>query len=131
MFITREADYAIRILRELNGHGRKTVQEICEHEQVPQQYGYKILKKLEKAALVQSFRGASGGYTLARHTKDISLLDVIQAIDRELLINECLGHDYRCPMNSGGKYCGVHSELCRIQEVLTDALKERSLADFF
>jgi Rrf2 family protein len=131
MFITREVDYAIRILRELSGHGRKTVQEICEHEQVPHQYSYKILKKLEKGALVQSFRGASGGYTLARHAMDITLFDVIRAIDHDLLLNECLGHDYRCPMNSGGKYCGVHSELCRIQDVLVAALKEKTLADFF
>ncbi|GHV94113.1 hypothetical protein AGMMS50293_04330 [Spirochaetia bacterium] len=131
MFITRETDYAIRILRELNGHTRKTVQTICKNEQVPLQYGYKILKKLEKAALVQSFRGINGGYTLTRLARDITLFDVVRAIDEELVLSECLGHDFQCPMNSGKKYCGVHCELRRIQDVLLGALREKSLADIF
>jgi Rrf2 family protein len=131
MFLTKESDYAIRIIRELSRAGKKTVQYICEQEQVPFKYGYKILKKLERASLVQSFRGARGGYALARPASAITLLDLIRAIDEGLVLSECLGHDFQCSMNSGGKRCGVHAELCRIQETLLRALREKPLAEIF
>jgi Rrf2 family protein len=131
MFITRETDYAVRIIRELSRTGKQTAPRICEQEQVPRQYGYKILKKLEKAALVRSIRGASGGYALCRSVSGITLLDVIRAIDEQLVLSECLGHDFRCPMNSGGKCCGVHAELCRVQDLITAVLREKSLAEIF
>jgi Rrf2 family protein len=130
MFITKESDYGLRIIRELAGGGRKTVQDICSKELIPFQYGYKILKKLEKGGLVQGFRGANGGYALAKSPGDITLFDVVTAVDGNLLINACLGQDYKCPLNRPGKKrCGMHLEFIRIQGVLEASLKGKNLAE--
>jgi Rrf2 family protein len=130
MFITKETDYAVRIIRELAGGERETVETICKNEQVPHQYGYKILKKLEKGGMVRSYRGTNGGYALAKRTGDITLFDVVQAVDRDSLFTECLGHGYSCPMNHGGRRCKVHGEFARIQSLILKGLREKSLAEF-
>ncbi|GHV81011.1 Rrf2 family transcriptional regulator [Spirochaetia bacterium] len=132
MFITKEADYGARIIRELADGGRKTVQDICNGELVPFQYGYKILKKLEKAGIVQGYRGANGGYALEKSTGEITLFDVITAVDENPLLNECLGRGYRCPRNGRGKKrCGIHTELARVQALIVAGLKEKRLSEIF
>jgi Rrf2 family protein len=131
MIITKEADYAVRILRELADGKLKTVQFICERELVPQQYAYKILKKLEKKGIVQSFRGACGGYRIIKELRTITLLDVLTAVDESLLIIECLSHRYNCPRNQGLQKCKVHTEFDRIQTLLLNSLKAKPLTEFF
>jgi Rrf2 family protein len=130
MFITKETDYAVRIIRELADGERETVETICKNEQVPHQYGYKILKKLEKGGMVCSYRGTNGGYALAKGTDDITLFDVVQAVGGDSLFTECLGHGYNCPMNHGGRRCKVHGEFARIQALILEGLREKSLAEF-
>ena len=128
VFITKESDYAVRIIRALSGKQRRTARELCEEELVPRQYGYKILKKLQKAGLLRCYRGAAGGYTLAKSPAAITLFDVLYAVDDELLLTECLGHGFFCPLNKSGTSCGVHKEFVRIQDLLIATLKSRSLA---
>lgn len=129
MFITRESDYAVRVLRELADGELKGVQLICERETVPFQYCYKILKKLEKKGLVKGFRGPGGGYRIVRDPKAITLFDVITSIDESPVITECLKHGFDCPRNRGLKMCKVHAEFNRIQTLLLNSLKEKSLAE--
>ena len=66
MLLTRECDYALRTVRVLAEGGRQSVGSICKRESVPHQYAYKILKKLEHAGIVRSYRGIHGGYELGR-----------------------------------------------------------------
>ena len=61
MIMTRESDYAVRILRALAGGEKMTVGGICEAEVVPGQFDYKILEKLAKCGYLGIFRGAEGG----------------------------------------------------------------------
>ena len=58
MLITRETDYALRILRALSDGEQITVGDVCKRELLPQQFVYKILKKMEHAGLVRIARGA-------------------------------------------------------------------------
>lgn len=132
MFITREIDYAIRVVRVLGKGGKKTIDEICQDELIPRQFSYKILKKLEKSGVVRIFRGAGGGYALKNDILDGTLFDIVTAINTNPLLSECLGHGYDCPLNSkDGKLCGVHIELNRIQEHVFALLKEKSLRELF
>ena len=132
MFFSRETDYAVRIIRELSRGGKKTIDDICQNEQIPRQFSYKILKKLEKSGLVRIFRGAGGGYALAVDTASITLFDVINSVEKELHLSECLGHRFNCPLKKRGKtICGVHKEIGRIQGLLMDHLKEKSLSEIF
>ena len=61
MFLTKECDYAMRIVRNLSTQEITPVKKICADEHMPLPFAYKILKKLERARILKSFRGAFGG----------------------------------------------------------------------
>lgn len=132
MLITRECDYAVRVIRALNGKERLSVNEICEEEDITAPFAYKILKKLQKAELVNGFRGVHGGYTLRKDVSEITLLKVYQAIDPKLLIIECLEEGYQCSRNADGM-CGrtLYKEMSRVQSGLEELLSEKSLEEVF
>jgi Rrf2 family protein len=129
MFISRECDYAIRIIRELADGEKKTVDEICSKEKISNQFSYKILKKLEKKSLVRVYRGVQGGYTLARGIDEITLYDVFIAMEDQMILTACLMQGFDCPMNRGGAPCGVHKEFERLQSLLISTMKEKSLGE--
>ena len=85
MNISSRCDYACRAILELarNGHTRTplTTTAIAERRQIPEKYLPHILLQLKRAGLVKSVRGAQGGYLLAGTADNISLLDVVVAID--------------------------------------------------
>ena len=127
MFLTKECDYAIRVVRSLTDMEMKSVKTVCENEHIPHPFAYKILKKLEHAGLVQSHRGSAGGYRLSKQPDTMTLLDIVSAIDGRLLLNECLLEGYVCENNINGRLCAVHEELSRLQAILTDALGEKTM----
>ena len=130
MFITRECDYAVRVIRALSGEERLSVNDICEREEITAPFAYKILKKLQKAKIVRGYRGVHGGYSLKKSVSEITLLDVYLAIDPGMYIIECMNPKKKCCRDEkldGG--CEVHQELLRIQERLQDMLSERSLQE--
>lgn len=129
MFISRECDYAIRSLRALARGGYLSVNQICLKENIPQPYCYKILKKLEKAAIVSGKRGAGGGYRLIKPHDAVTLYDVYIAVEGAIYINECLREGYDCPNNPDGQGCMVHKALNGLQEQLAGMLKQQSLAE--
>lgn len=90
MFITRECDYAVRVVRALWGESRLSVSDICEKEAITAPFAYKILKKLQKAEIVKGYRGVHGGYSLNRGLDELTLYEVYSAIDPDMFIIECL-----------------------------------------
>lgn len=130
MFITRECDYAVRVVRALNGENRLSVNEICDREDITAPFAYKILKKLQQAKIVTGFRGVHGGYTLNKKPDEITLLDIYSAIDPEMFIVECLNPKKPCQRHGAdGKPCMVHLELEKIQNDLCASLKAKTMAD--
>ena len=104
MIMTRESDYAVRILRALAGGEKMTVGRICEAEFVPVQFAYKILKKLAKCGYVEIFRGAEGGCRLSADLGAVTLYDLLRCIDEDLFVNACMSPDYECAWR--GAHCG-------------------------
>lgn len=132
MLITRECDYAVRVVRALADSRRMSVGEICEKEFITAPFAYKILKKLQKAGIVKGFRGVHGGYSLNRVAKELTLYDVYTAIDPEFFIIDCLEPGYQCTCDGSGKQaCTVHRELQRVQKELCKMLQEKNLEDIF
>lgn len=86
----------------------------------------KVLKPLAQAALVEGFRGAHGGYRLARAARDIRLIDVIEAMEGRLSVTECSVQDGTCGLETS---CGIRRNWRRINDVLVEALRGVSLAD--
>lgn len=129
MMITKESDYGIRILRALRDGGLMTIQQVCERECIPKQFAYKILKKLDNAGLVQIKRGSGGGCMLGKNLADITLFDVIRATDEEFFLTHCLQNDFRCEYLALSSGCTIHRELARVQGILEQELKARSLEE--
>ena len=73
MLITRRSDYAMRICRVLRDGKVHNVREICEKEDIPKAFAYKILRELEMADLVKSERGNQGGYYLEKSLDELTL----------------------------------------------------------
>ncbi|MCL2408823.1 MAG: Rrf2 family transcriptional regulator [Oscillospiraceae bacterium] len=129
--MTKECDYGLRVLRKLSDGKKQGVKEICHAEHVPEQYAYKILKKLERAGFVQSLRGRDGGYQLIKPLDSFSIYDVVSAIDENLLLSECLQADDDCPHNSDqDRPCTIHCELERIQNILVDEMRRKTMNNF-
>ncbi|MEW4414256.1 Rrf2 family transcriptional regulator [Clostridium sp. AN503] len=127
MLFTKESDYAIRIVRALKSGEKRNIREICELEQIPEAFAYKITRKLNRAGLVSIRRGAGGGYVLGRPIHDITLYDVITAIEPDFAVLECIHHF--CDRQERKECCKVHHEMLKIQNTVEALLKARSLDD--
>lgn len=90
MLITREADYALRILRTLSEGGLVTAAEITQRELIPRQFAYKILRKLSRVGIIAVNRGVEGGCRLTADLREKSLYDLMAALDLVELVNACM-----------------------------------------
>mgnify|MGYP004517943921 FL=1 len=132
MFITRESDYAMRVVRALMGETRLSVSDICEREAITAPFAYKILKKLQNAGIVQGYRGVHGGYALKKDPAELTLYDIYTAIDSDMSIIECLNGRCECTRNGqDGIPCYAHDELKDIQNELWVMLRRKSMEDLF
>lgn len=128
MFITRECDYAVRVIRALAGEKRLSVADICEREGITAPFAYKILKKLQKARIVCGYRGVHGGYALNKELSELTLYQVYTAIDPDMFIIECLDAGYNCTRNGADRQnCMIHKELSQVQAELWNLLKRKNL----
>lgn len=122
MQITRQADYAVRAVLYLAEHGpatRVATAEVAEKQRIPLSFLAKIMAQLSAAGIVRSTRGAHGGVALGRPADEISLLDIVEAIDGPVLLNECVLDPTACPL---GADCTVHRVWCQAQSELVDRL---------
>lgn len=85
----------------------------------------KILKMLARENLVASVLGAKGGYTLARHPQEISVAEIINAMDGPISITECSG-DTSCERES---FCSTRGNWQGINHIIQGALAKVSLAE--
>ncbi len=90
--ISRRIEYGLRamiFLASVPGDSITPFREIARRMDVPQDFLAKILKTLAQKELVKSTRGAHGGYSLGRPSKQISMLDVIEAVEGPVKVNVC------------------------------------------
>ena len=125
MLITRRSDYAMRICRVLHDGKVHNVREICQAEEIPKAFAYKILRELEMAGLVKSERGNQGGYYLNRPLSELTLYDVVNITEDDLAILHCMKEE--CNRNPDSMPCKVHQEIERIQNILIDELKKKTI----
>ena len=128
MLLTKECDYGLRIIRNLAEGEKKVVGSICETEHIPYQYAYKILKKLERAGFVKSYKGREGGYKLAKALDTFTILDIASAVDKNLFLFECLREDKPCHFKVPDTPCAVHMEYERIQNILIREMGRNSIS---
>ena len=123
MQITRQADYAVRAvlhLARINGSQRAATSQVAQEQHIPPSFLAKIISQLSIAGLLHTSRGARGGVTLARDPKAITLLEVIEAIDGPIMLNECVGDASTCTFDED---CPLRPVWCEAQNELVARLK--------
>lgn len=127
MKITREADYAIRIVVMLAQRNAQTEAKIiAEETDIPYRFTLKILRKIVQAGIIKSYRGVNGGYILNKEVSEITFKDIIETIDGKIAINKCFEDSDVC-RNSG--VCKIQKKLCEIQNHINYELENITVED--
>jgi len=130
MQITRQADYAVRAvlyLAQLGEDKRAATSQIAQRQQIPPSFLAKIVSQLSVAGLLRTSRGARGGVSLARSPEEISLLEVVEAIDGPILLNECVSQNGACVF---GDDCPMRPIWCEAQSELVSRLRDTNFSAF-
>ncbi|MBW3653410.1 MAG: Rrf2 family transcriptional regulator [Actinobacteria bacterium] len=110
MFFTTKAEYGVRLLIELGRHGQDhpvSLKAIADSENLPLAYLERIVALLRRAGLVESTRGAQGGYRLARRPQDVAMDKVVLALEGSLAPMECFVDDRS---DDGRVLCSHHDD---------------------
>lgn len=130
MQITKQADYAIRAVLHLTKLGpseRAATSQVAAEQRIPPSFLAKIISQLSIAGLLHTSRGARGGVTLARPASEISLLEVVEAIDGPIALNECVNDVDACTF---GQECPLRPVWCDAQDDLVSRLRSTNFAQF-
>lgn len=132
MRVTTWTEYSLIISLHLARRGGSqpvAARDISESERLPGDYVEQILLRLRRAGLVESVRGARGGYFLARSAEEISVHDVMAACDHQIFEINCEAHpvdDERC---GPGAQCSIRPVWHALRTRVDDLLKGVSLTD--
>lgn len=129
MQITLEADYAIRIVVFLIKNDKRVdAKNIAKGTGVTLRFALKILRKLVANKLVVSYKGAQGGYEIAKRPDTITLRSVIESVDCRFVINRCLESGATCS-NPEKSCCKAKSLFAEISSEITTKLDGITLSD--
>lgn len=125
--ITQAVEYSLRAIVALAKEGGRplTSLQLSELTDTPAPYLSKLMQTLVRFELVQSRRGVNGGFVLSRRPEEITIYDVVQAVDPLKRIR-------KCPLNMGehaGALCPLHRRLDEALETVERSFRETTLAD--
>ena len=122
MHINLESDYAVRIVYQMVQLGtRCDAHTVAEATGVSQRFTLKIMGKLVAAGVVNSFKGARGGYELARPAGEITLRQVIEAVEGPYRFSRCVDDEYNCA-HTGCPFHAVFDDVTRTVVAKLDTL---------
>jgi FeS assembly SUF system regulator len=132
--LSRMTDYGIVLLAHLaSQRGREpgtfapqNARDLAAQVDQPVPAGSKVLKQLARSGILDSHRGAKGGFTLTRRPEDLSVAELVAAIDGPVALTQCAIDPGACDHEST---CAVRSPWQVINQVVENALSEVSLAD--
>ncbi len=129
MELTRKGEYAVRGIVYLATRPLDQVcllSEIASAVDVPQTFLAKIFQQFSKIGLVRSYRGTGGGFVLGRLPENISLLEVVEAVEGTITPNRCVIGEGQCDRVAG---CNVHPVWIKVQQQTREILANVSLLE--
>ena len=127
--LTKAGEYGLRAVRYLVEKGdenRISIGDISINRNIPEPFLRKLFKPLVQQGIINSTRGVSGGVKLARDPKDITVLEVVEALEGPLALNECLLDEAACEFLSE---CGMHDVWEEAQAAMAKVLRSKNLTD--
>lgn len=126
--ITTAADYAIRAAVYIASQERLvTAMQVARTQQVPIAYISKILLALAQQGIIITLPGRKGGSRLKGSADEISILDIVEAVEGPFHLNRCLIHKGKCSRES---FCPVHPFWEKTNNALKDILEKTKLSEF-
>lgn len=128
MYITRQADYGVRCVLFLSREAGRIVSatEISKAMSIPKSFLAKILQRLSKKGIVRSTQGMAGGFELAKQPGEISLLEVVEALQTPSALNACVIDNQQCSLSSS---CVVHPIWIELRQHIEKRLKQVTFAE--
>lgn len=126
MNINQECDYAFRIVLMLSKEGldnKIDAKTLSENGNIPLRFLLKLTRKLTQAGIVKSYRGVNGGYAITKEPKNITLKDVVEAIQGPIIVTRCTYDKNACSANKI-THCSVHKSLISIQNTMINELEK-------
>ena len=125
--LSQTVEYALRamVVLAVAPETPQTAQAIAAKAKLPVDYLFKVMQSLGKAGLVSAQRGKHGGFLLARNPRDLTILDVVNAVDPLRRIRSC-------PLNldsHGTRLCALHRRLDSALEMVEQAFSSTTLSD--
>ena len=130
MNITRTADYAVRAVIHVaaKSNGRRVpAARIAKSQSIPPIYVSKVLQALCRAGILHSTPGRTGGASLAKPAEQISLLEVIEAVDGAMSLNRCVESPESCPRSG---FCVVHDFWEETHTLFAERLAAKRISEF-
>ncbi len=127
--ISTKGRYGTRFMLELAlnyGRGLALLGDIARRQSISEGYLEQIIPRLKAAGLVKSYRGAYGGYTLAREPSKITVKEIVTALEGSLDLVDCVSRPQECDR---ADFCAVRGLWRGISEKITDMLDSESLED--
>src|SRR5579863_4810816 len=137
MMFSTKAEYGVRVMVDLARRGGQTpvaLGEIAEHEGLPLAYLEHLVARLRRAGLIESRRGAHGGYLLAREPGQITMAEVVEALEGRIAPIECISRSpdgtIRCSREADPDHvCTTKVLWTRVRAAIVHTLQETTLAD--
>ena len=126
---TKRADYGLMAIHYIAMHedlGAVSAKRIADEFHIPSELLAKIMQKLAKKGLITSTNGPKGGYVLARRPAEISVGDVVRALEGPVNIVSCLEEASDCPQMA---HCNLRRPVQKIQAAITQVLDTMSLSE--
>lgn len=129
MYITLEADYAVRIVVFLAEQGKRIdASTISESTGVSLRFALKILRSLVGKGITKSFKGTQGGYELNHKPEEITLKDILQAIEGEYVFSRCINSENECTKPKSS-VCKAQKAFKSITKRVSEMLEEVKVSD--
>lgn len=126
--ISKRVEYGIIAVQYMASASKQlvSVKEIADSMGLSFDFLSKILQSLLKKGIVESQKGAKGGYKLARSPKEISVFDIIDSLEEKKFLVECLEVDNKCDMSS---VCTIKDPLSTLQNKINKLFTETSIKE--
>ncbi len=118
---------AVKYIAMNNGGNCITAKEISSGYKISFELVSKILQQLTKFNLVQSFQGVKGGYTLTRSPNEITLIEIIKAIEPNYYITDCMGDTGSVNDCEHFDCCMIRSPLMKVQKQIESIFKQTTI----
>lgn len=127
--LSKKSDYALIALKHLathNGEGSCSASDIAEVYGISEALMAKVLQKLARNGLVAARHGSSGGYTLGRDAREITVLDAIHAVDGPMNLTSCVTHRGECGQTST---CTIREPLRKVNNSIQEVLSRVTISE--